>query len=42
MNRRTKRRLLFSALVLALFLLAVAGWTVQGVRLALGGRPLPA
>ena len=32
MNRRMKKRILLSALVLGVLLVAVAGWTVQGVR----------
>jgi hypothetical protein len=35
-----KQRLLFALLVTALLVLAVAGWTVQGLRWAAsGGRP---
>jgi hypothetical protein len=32
-----KRRLLFTLLVTGLILLAVAGWTVQGLRWAVSG-----
>jgi hypothetical protein len=43
MNRRAKRRLLLSVLFLGLLLLAVAAWTVEGMRFALGvRRPLTA
>jgi hypothetical protein len=40
-----KRRLLFVVLALAVVLVAVAGWTVEGIRWALTGwrgRPAPA
>jgi hypothetical protein len=40
-----KRRLLFIVLALAVVLVAVGGWTVEGVRWALigsRGRPAPA
>lgn len=40
-----KRRLLFLALALAIVLVAVGGWAVDGVRWALTGsrgRPVPA
>ena len=33
-----KRRLLFALLALALLLLALAGWAVQGLRWAVGGE----
>ncbi|HZU20349.1 MAG TPA: hypothetical protein VE982_03930 [Gaiellaceae bacterium] len=39
-----KRRLLFVLLVTGLLVLALAGWTVQGLRWAASGgwtRPLP-
>jgi hypothetical protein len=36
-----KRRLLFLLLVTGLLLLALGGWTVQGVRWALSGSWLP-
>ena len=40
-----KRRLLFGALALAIVLVAVSGWAVEGVRWAFTGsrgRPAPA
>jgi ABC-type transporter Mla subunit MlaD len=44
-RRRTKRTLLLAFLFLGLIVLAVAGWTAQGVRRGLaggGGRLAPA
>ncbi len=39
---RMKRRLIFLLLVTGLLLLALGGWTVQGLRFAVsGGRRLP-
>jgi hypothetical protein len=39
---RMKRRLIFFLLVIGLLLLALGGWTVQGLRFAIsGGRRLP-
>jgi hypothetical protein len=37
-RRRMKRRILISALLLGLLVVAVVGWTAQGVRHAFGGR----
>jgi hypothetical protein len=41
-RRRTKRRLFLAGIFLALLVIAVAGWTVEGARYALrGGRLAP-
>lgn len=42
---RMKRRLIFFLLVTGLLLLALGGWTIQGLRFAVSGRrrlPQPA
>jgi hypothetical protein len=36
-----KRRLIFFLLVTGLLLLALGGWTIQGLRFAVSGRRLP-